>query len=198
MPILPSSSAARRRLWIAALALIAAAVIPTVVVKRLDGDNRFCISCHLHGQIYRDMTEAPARTLSAAHFRAHHGNHPERCFTCHSGEGLAGWSQVTLLSAWDAARWVAGDRHEPTSMRLPLTNSACLKCHEKDVHGTKSSEETDEYHQLSDHLGVKLPCFSCHQVHRAGPSDRHYLDNVSVRAQCQRCHRDLDAGGTEG
>ena len=59
------------------------------------------------------MVSAPPTTLAAAHYRAHGPGHPERCFTCHSGEGVVGWTQVTLLSAWDAGRWVLGDRHEP-------------------------------------------------------------------------------------
>ena len=199
----PSSGGGTRRrrvrragIWAIVLLLIAAA--PTVLVKRLDEDNHFCISCHLHGKIYRDMTEAPPRALAAAHFRAKHALHSERCFTCHSGEGVVGWTQVTLLSAWDAARWVAGDRHEPTLMRLPLTNDACLKCHEKDVHGTQTSEETDRYHELADHRSVKLACIACHQVHPERDSAKHYLDNTTVRSQCARCHRHLDAGDSEG
>lgn len=55
--------------------------------------------------------------LAGAHFAAKSAGHPERCFTCHSGEGVTGWSAVTALSAWDAARWVLGARHEPTTMR---------------------------------------------------------------------------------
>src|SRR3974377_67553 len=89
-------SLARLMIWALALALVVAA--PTVVVKRLDTDNRFCIACHLHGQIYRDMTEAPPRPLAAAHFGAHYVGHTERCFPCHSGEGVVGWTQVTVLS----------------------------------------------------------------------------------------------------
>src|SRR5262245_37513927 len=105
----------------AALALVALllAATPVVVVKRLDGNNDFCISCHLHQLHFRGMVGVPAATLAGAHFAARAkkpAGHPERCFTCHSGEGVAGWSEVTALSAWDAARWVLGDRHEPTAM----------------------------------------------------------------------------------
>lgn len=117
--------------------------------------------------------------------------HPERCFTCHSGEGVVGWTQVTLLSAWDAARWVAGDRHEPTRMRLPLTNEACLKCHASEVRGSKSEEETSKYHELANHRAVKMPCVSCHVTHAPGDRDRLFLDDATVRARCQTCHRNL-------
>src|SRR5215475_1500421 len=148
------------------------------IVKVKDEDNRFCIDCHLHRTIFRTMVEPPPSTLAAAHFHARRRDgHPERCFTCHSGEGVVGWSQVTLLSGWDAARWVLGDRHEPTRMRLPLANDACLKCHAAEVRGTKDQEETVKYHELSSHRGVKLPCVSCHVVHTPGNRAKLFLDD---------------------
>ena len=171
------------------LVLVACSV---AFVKHKDHDNRFCIACHLHQDIYRRTVGAPPGTLAAGHYRAGGPRHPERCFTCHSGEGVVGWSQVTLLSAWDAARWVAGDRHEPTSMRLPLTNQACLKCHAAEVRGTKSENETTKYHELSQHRGITVPCFACHVVHAPGARGKLYLDNATVRARCQACHRDLE------
>src|SRR5215831_7072656 len=87
------------------LALLASAA--TALVKHQDQDNRFCVACHLHQKKMDAMLASPPRALAAAHHGAKGPGHPERCFTCHSGEGVAGWSQVTLLSAWDAARWVA-------------------------------------------------------------------------------------------
>src|SRR5262245_44808270 len=124
-----------RRAALAAFALLLIAA-PVIVVKKLDEHNDFCISCHLHQPHHRGMVTQPATTLAGAHFAASAekpADHPERCFTCHSGEGVIGWSAVTALSAWDAARWVLGDRHEPTSMRLPLEDGACLKCHASQV-----------------------------------------------------------------
>ena len=160
--------------------LLAVPVGALLVVKRLDEENRFCIACHLHQDLYRAMVGPPPTTLASAHFRVREapdgGNaaaaahpagrrgHPERCFTCHSGEGVVGWTQVTALSAWDAARWVLGDRHEPESMRLPLTNQACLKCHAADVRGTKSEEETSKYHELTNHRSVSMPCASVRRL----------------------------------
>ena len=180
-------------MWIGAACALAFVAGSVGYVKHLDLDNRFCIACHLHEDLYRHTVSAPPATLAAAHYRARPAGHPERCFTCHSGEGLGGWSKVTLLSAWDAARWVAGDRHEPTSMRLPLENRACLKCHTTEVHGTKSQSDTGKYHELRDHRGVGIPCFSCHVTHKPGVRSRTYLDEATVRARCQGCHRDLEA-----
>jgi hypothetical protein len=173
------------------LLLIALIVCSVAFVKHKDQDNRFCISCHLHQEHYRGMVEAPPATLAAAHYGARSPGHPERCFTCHSGEGVVGWSLVTLLSAWDAARWVAGDRRESTSMRLPLTNTACLKCHAADVRGHRSEEETSKYHELINHRDVRLACVTCHVTHRRGEESKVFLDDGIVRAACRGCHRSL-------
>ncbi len=196
----------------------ALAVSGTAFVKHKDQDNRFCISCHLHEDFYRHTVAAPPATLAGAHYAAQYrmehpagdsakwnadasrstahparwSGHPERCFTCHSGEGVVGWSQVTLLSAWDAARWVVGDRHEPIHMRLPLTNEACLKCHASEVRGTKSEDETSKYHELVNHRAVRMPCVSCHVTHAPGVRAKLFLDDATVRARCQTCHRNLD------
>jgi nitrate/TMAO reductase-like tetraheme cytochrome c subunit len=194
----PTRPAARsRRPWLAWLTgLLALAGAPVALVKHLDEDNRFCISCHLHETIFRNTTGDSLVTLSSAHYRAHRGGHPERCFTCHSGEGVVGWSAVTALSAWDAARYVLGDRHEPTAMRLPLTNAACLKCHAEVTRGTESGEETSKYHALLNHRGVKTPCVDCHITHAHGAKARQFLDPALVRRRCQACHRDLGGGGS--
>jgi len=177
MPIREPGRPVRRWRWV--LVVLAAAVLPVAVVKRLDADNRFCVACHLHGEIMRNMIATPPATLAGAHFRARPPGHPERCFTCHSGEGVA-------------ARWVVGDRHEPTSMRLPITNEACLKCHAKQVHGSHTAEETDRFHELTDHSGLRLACVTCHQVHRTGGSAaRTWLHEDAVRPQCARCHKDM-------
>ena len=178
------------------LRLLALGLLLTVAavafVKKKDQDNHFCIDCHLHQTHFRNMVEPPPRTLAAAHFRAQRRDgHPERCFTCHSGEGVWGWSQVTLLSAWDAARWVAGDRHEPTAMRLPLTNDACLKCHAGDVRGHRGADETSKFHELADHRDVSTACVTCHVVHRPGERAKAFLDDQVVQGQCRRCHSDL-------
>ena len=169
------------------------AVAAVVFVKHQDEDNRFCISCHLHQRHFDQMVARDPTDLAAAHFRAAGPGHPERCFTCHSGEGVVGWSQVTLLSAWDASRWVLGDHHEPGAMRLPLANDACLKCHASHVRGTKNEDETAKFHELANHRGVSTACVACHVTHRIGARRRNYLDDTIVRRQCQGCHRDLNS-----
>ena len=177
--------------WATGLIVVTAGAVAWV--KHEDQDNRFCVACHLHEDIYRRTLAAPAGTLAAAHSGARGPGHPERCFTCHSGEGVLGWTQVTLLSAWDAARWVAGDRHEPTSMRLPIENAACLKCHAADIRAAGRADASALYHQLSDHRAEALPCVACHVVHAAGEKSSYFLDNGRVRGRCQGCHRDFGA-----
>ncbi len=194
----------RQLLAAALLGSVGLLVVSLIVVKRLDEDNRFCVSCHLHEDLSRVTHAVPATTLAAAHFHAdadarlgvvtareRKAAPPGRCFTCHSGEGVIGWSQVTLLSAWDAGRWVLGDRHEPTHMNLPLTNEACTKCHAADIRGTLTEEETTSYHELSRHNSVKMACVSCHEVHTPAESKNRFLRRENVAARCATCHRDL-------
>lgn len=196
----------RRLFTTALLGCVGLLTVSLIVVKRLDEDNRFCVSCHLHEDLSRETHAAPAGTLAAAHFHAasdvrlgvvtareRNAAPADRCFTCHSGEGVIGWSQVTLLSAWDASRWVLGDRHEPTHMKLPLTNEACTKCHAADIRGTMTEEETSSYHELARHNSVKMACVSCHEVHARTEAKNQFLRRENVATRCATCHRDLES-----
>lgn len=189
----------RRPRFVPVLGILVLSVgVFTAIIKRLDEDNRFCVSCHLHEEHLAGMFAPSPVVLAGAHGGARdRTGHPERCFTCHSGEGVRGWLEVTALSAWDAARWVAGTRTEPGAMKLPIVDAACLKCHADDVGGSMDAEETDEFHQLRDHRTLSVRCVECHVVHRPGRPDRHWLDTPTVQRQCARCHRDLDGGGSD-
>ena len=199
----PFRPGARPWTWLA-VAVIAIGGAGVAFVKKQDEDNRFCIACHLHEKLYEVTVTAPPRSLAAGHYRARHAAHPERCFTCHSGEGVTGWTAVTVLSGFDAARWVLGDRHEPTTMRLPIEDRACLKCHAADLKqalasanapdsGDEGGDEMESashqsFHHISDHRNVKLACVMCHTVHTPGESQRLFLEPANVQAQCRTCH----------
>lgn len=203
--VIPSRDRLRAIVGVAGLVVVAVTAASVAFVKHQDEDNRFCVACHLHERLMRESQSSPPPTLSAAHFHADPESvralprggrgHPERCFTCHSGEGVMGWTQVTVLSGWDAARWVLGDRHEPTSMRLPIVNAACLKCHPQAVRGAMTGDETSKYHELSSHRAVTMPCASCHVVHARGEATHKFLDPAVVKTRCQSCHRDIEGGG---
>ena len=145
----------------------------THLMRSRYGERFTCFSCQKEATYYR----VKAR----------------RCFTCHSGEGMRGWTQVTGLSAWDAARWVAGDRHEPDSMRLKLENTACLKCHAADLRSAAPGRVAHglapaDFHKLSEHRGVAASCVACHTAHTAGAPAKDYMNDVRVQRECARCH----------
>lgn len=199
----------RRRLGLSAAAILLVA-IPVTVVKKLDEDNRFCVACHLHGREFREMVGTPGTTLASAHHGAEDRHqHPERCFTCHSGEGITGWTAVTALSAYDAARWVLGDRHESTTMRLPIEDRACTKCHAADLaakmnmaaahqetpdegfgeEGSQEASADQNFHQIRDHRNVRTACVTCHTIHTTGEKTRLFMQPAVVQEQCRNCHK---------
>jgi hypothetical protein len=197
---------ARGPTWalVALAALLVAAPTGFVVSDRIEADNDFCTACHLspgvplHREIRRDFDAAPAESLAAAHARAgvdEDGAKREfRCIDCHGGTSLHGRLRVKAIAARDAFWYVIGRFEEPTSMRHPLWDEDCSKCHARFDESEPAEWETPRFHQLAVHnaeLGVA--CVECHLSHEPGGDPE--LDFIAVahtRAQCARCHAEFE------
>lgn len=177
------------------------------VSDRLEQDNDFCNACHLtadrplHLDIRRDFDGAPPATLAALHGAARVEARSEdpafRCIDCHGGASFVGRLRVKALAAKDAAVYLTGRFEEPRSMRFPLWDEDCRKCHGSfRAAASDAAGETagaTPFHALAVHnTNLGVGCVECHTVHeRGGNREAYFLDAAVVRTQCARCHAEL-------
>ena len=174
-----------------------------IASDRLERDNDFCVSCHLpdgeplHAAKRKDLEHWPPATLAAKHgmegVREDGAIRPFRCIDCHGGTGAAGRVRVKVLSAKDAFWYAVGRFEEPSSMRWPLQDADCRRCHAHFDEKERAPGADPAFHELAVHnakLGVA--CVDCHLVHdEGGLSDHDFLHPEHVRARCAACHPEL-------
>jgi len=176
------------------------------VTDRLEQDDDFCNACHvsvgmaLHREIRRDFAARPARSLAGAHAvagRAARTGGGLRCIDCHGGASLLGRARVKALAAKDAFFYVTGRFEEPRSMRWPLWDEDCRKCHASFEAHAGASGRSPGFHELAVHnVALGVGCVECHRAHATRvDSEAHYLEIQAVRAECARCHSEFARGG---
>jgi predicted CXXCH cytochrome family protein len=182
----------RRAIWLgAALLALGSAPVGWAVIDRLESDNAFCVSCHLepgrplHEQKASQFETSPAQNLAAAHRVA---REEFTCIECHGGTGVVGRLRIKVVSARDALRYVLGRFEEPQTMRHPLWDEDCARCHR-----TYRAERDDAFHALAVH-NVDLPhaCVECHETHPTGaPAELNFLARETVLPICRNCHKEF-------
>jgi hypothetical protein len=157
------------------------------VTDRLEEDNRFCISCHLHEQIMDHFrTAVPQRiTLAGAHDEAE-----VKCIDCHIGATLSDKLIVKAIAGWDTVRYFLGSFKEPDHLRFPLGDRTCLKCHPD---GGQSPTRAEAFHNDPNHRHMRFECVACHQSHPVREASTLFLEQSLVRPICQECHKE-DSG----
>jgi predicted CXXCH cytochrome family protein len=187
--------------WLGAVALAAVLLVPAgwMLSDRLEQDNDFCNACHwtperrFHARI-RDVFDArPGSNLASAHAVAGNEERADkafRCIDCHGGAGLLGRARVKVLAARDAFWYLVGDFEEPESMRWPLWDEDCTKCHPTFGLKAAASGGAKPFHAVPLHnTGFEVRCVSCHTSHEAGGNPQAYfLDASRLRPLCARCH----------
>lgn len=178
-----------------------------VVSDRLEQSNDFCNACHLepgrplHDRIRGDFDARPPANLAAAH--AHAGNRDRddgafRCIDCHGGVGLVGRARVKALAAKDAFWYAAGRFEEPDSMRWPLRDEDCAKCHTKFEGRAAGADGAQPFHAVSVHnVRFEVRCVECHVSHETGVNPQaRFMDASRLRPLCARCHPEFSEGGS--
>jgi nitrate/TMAO reductase-like tetraheme cytochrome c subunit len=198
-----------RGLLVAACAAAAAAAAlgasGWAVADHLEQDDDFCNACHvsadvpLHREIRRDYDTRPARSLAGAHAAARAERRTDgafRCIDCHGGAGWLGRARVKALAAKDALAYALGRFEEPQSMRFPLRDEDCLRCHTRFEAAGEATSGAPRFHELALHnAALGVACVECHGAHATGGDPRaSFLRASSVRAQCARCHSQFAEG----
>ena len=158
------------------------------VTDHLEQDNRFCISCHLHEQIFKNfMTDTPQLvTLAGAH--AHKGE--VKCIDCHIGATFTDKLVIKTIAGWDTVRYFVGSFKDPDHLRFPLGDRGCLKCHPD---GGQSKTRAEAFHNDPNHRNMQIECVTCHQSHPSRDPATLFLEQATVQPVCQECHKE-DSG----
>lgn len=159
------------------------------VTDHLEENNRFCIACHLHEQIFEDfMTDIPRLvTLAGAH---HQGE--VKCIDCHIGATHADKLIVKAMAGWDTVQYFVGNFKEPDHLRFPLGDRTCLKCH---TDGGQSKTRAGAFHNEPNHRDMRFECVVCHQSHPVRDPSTLFLEQTIVRPVCQECHKENSGEG---
>ena len=159
------------------------------ITDRLEQDNRFCIACHrpeqpLHAKVYRGFypLDGTLPTLAAAH----NAIAQVKCIDCRIGADRKDYLIVKAIAAWDTARWVVGAYKDPETLRYPLGDRTCLKCHPD---GGQNPEVEDAFHNAPYHRDPRNACSDCHRSHREAPAETRFLERAVVKPLCDECHQ---------
>lgn len=193
--------------WLGVGVLVATLLGPAgwMLSDRLEQENDFCNACHLtpatplHERIRQDFDAQPSRNLAAAHALAgseHRDDRSFRCIDCHGGTGPLGRARVKALAAKDAFWYVVGDFEEPESMRWPLRDEDCTKCHAE--FSPAPGAGAQPFHAVPVHNGrFEVRCVACHTAHEGGGNPQAYfLDASRLRPLCARCHPEFSEEGS--
>jgi len=188
----------------AAFVLGCAVAATWLATDALERENDFCNACHIEGDvplhidIRRQLDARPPRSLAARHAVRMRSARPEdpvmRCFDCHGGVGLTGRVRVKGLAARDLVVWLAGRGREPESLRVPLRDEDCRRCHARFPPSDDDRAGTP-FHALDVHNhDFDVTCATCHVVHEDEvDAGFHFLATQRVREQCARCHGQFES-----
>ena len=181
--------------WGGALLLALAALAGStgwIVTDRLERDDAFCTRCHLdaetplHAMKMEDFLATPARNLAALHHASGDG---VLCIDCHGGASLLNKARIKAVAARDALFYVLGRFEESTSMRHPLWDEDCTRCHAR-----YEVRSPDDFHALDLHNlpDFEYRCVECHCAHpTSGSAELDFLEPAVVLPVCANCHEEF-------
>jgi hypothetical protein len=159
------------------------------ITDRLEQDNRFCIACHrpekpLHANVYGSFYLVDGILLTLA--GAHNAQAQVKCIDCHIGVTRKDDLIIKAIAAWDTARWVIGAYKDPETLRYPLGDRTCLKCHPD---GGQNPKVEKAFHNAPYHRDPRNSCSHCHRSHLEAPAETRFLRGAIVKPLCDQCHR---------
>lgn len=159
------------------------------ITDRLEQDNRFCIACHrpekpLHAKVYGSFYPVHGTLLTLA--GAHNANAQVKCIDCHIGADRKDYLIVKAIAAWDTGKWLAGAYKDPETLRYPLGDRTCLKCHPD---GGQNPPKAKAFHNAPYHRDPRNGCSDCHRSHLEASAETRFLLSAIVKPLCEQCHQ---------
>jgi len=159
------------------------------ITDRLEQDNRFCIACHrpekpLHGKVYRSFDRVDGKLLTLA--GSHNVTAHVKCIDCHIGADRKDYLIIKAIAAWDTGRWLVGAYKDPETLRYPLGDRTCLKCHPD---GGQNPQVEKAFHNAPYHRDPRNGCSDCHRSHLEAPAETRFLQRAVVKPLCDECHQ---------
>jgi len=177
-------------------------VLSWPISDRIEQRNDFCNACHLpdgtplHERVRQDFDRVIPVSLGGVHGRGWVEEREDsdfRCIDCHAGAGAVERTQVKLLAARDALRYLVGTFEEPEGMPYALSNTVCRSCHPTFRHSAAPGWTLEAYHGLPEHddAADAPACVDCHAIHtRDGDAFAYFMARPRVAARCRACHAD--------
>lgn len=187
-------------LWVGGLLLgagVGGFAAGAAITDRLEQDNRFCVACHrpgkpLHAKVYRTFLRVEGRLVTLA--GAHNARGQVKCIDCHIGADRKDYLIIKAIAAWDTVRWVVGAYKDPETLRYPLGDRTCVKCHPD---GGQNPEIKDAFHNAPYHRDPRDGCSDCHRSHLEAPAETRFLLQPLVKPLCDTCHQAILGVPTE-
>ena len=179
-------------LGVASLALLALSggFLGAVGMSRyMERHDPFCISCHLHQEIYEKFLGPQGRVVTLA--TLHHTEKGIKCIDCHGLDGLLGRTQTMLLGARDTLKFLSGYYQEPEKLTFPIPDLTCLKCHEEVKSVKEEQGSKQRFHGQLQHVKIPTRCLECHLTHIEGIRETLFLKKEIIDPICEECHKEL-------
>ncbi len=181
----------KQRLWIVVASGLVAVPLGWLASDELESRDAFCVTCHLESGPLHDAKMHDYRSPEAVNLASLHrlAGDEFRCISCHRGASPLNRLRVKAVAARDAGMYLLGRFGEPDSMKHPLWNEDCVRCHS----GYDPSLE-DAFHAIEVHNrdGFEFDCVACHRTHgKGGAREFGFLLDEHLKPICQRCHEEF-------
>lgn len=150
------------------------------ITDRLEQENRFCLACHrperpLHAKVYETFFPVGGTLVTMA------GAHNEK-----AQADRKDYLIIKAMAAWDTGRWIVGAYTDPETLRYPLGDRTCLKCHPD---GGQNPKVEKAFHNAPYHRDPRNGCSDCHRSHLEASAETRFLQQAIVKPRCDECHQ---------
>lgn len=182
------------------LGVVLLSLAAVAAFSRVEENDAFCTACHLpaEDEYVRRAEAARAVPQSPVDLASRHATEGIPCVGCHRGtQSLSHRAAALGLGAWNAARFLAGNRGGKRSNLTArwLPEASCWTCHQEAIR--VEAFEKHFHNMLPEYLALdqvvqnpenRILCGDCHPSHREGEVLIGFIEDAIVFPTCEKCH----------